>query len=45
MIMELLLGVGRFNMDRGVELTRIDVDINIQKGDMGGWHKVCNFYK
>ena len=35
-IMEIFLGVGGFNMDRGAELTMVDADIDIQKGDMGG---------
>ena len=34
-IVEILLGVGGFNMDRGAELTMIDADIDVQKGDMG----------
>ena len=34
-IVEILLGVGGFNMDRGAELTRVDADIDVQKGDMG----------
>ena len=36
MIVEILLGVGGFNMDRGAELTMVDVSIDIQKGHMGG---------
>ena len=36
MVVEILLGVGGFNMDKGAELTMIDVDIDIQKGDVGG---------
>ena len=36
MIVEILLGVGGFNMDRGVELAMVDADIDIQKGDVGG---------
>ena len=35
-IVEISLGVGEFNMDRGAELTMVDVDINVQKGDMAG---------
>ena len=33
---EILLGVGGFNMDKGEELTMIDADIEIQKGNTGG---------
>ena len=36
MIVEILLGVGGFNMDRGVELTMVDADIDIQKNEVGG---------
>ena len=36
MIVEILLGIGGFNMDRGVELIMVDADIDIQKGDVGG---------
>ena len=36
MIVEILLEVGGFNMNRGTELTMVDVDIDIQKGDAGG---------
>ena len=35
-IEELLLGAAGFNMDRGAELAMVDVDIDVQKGDMGG---------
>ena len=35
-MVEILLGVGVFNMDRGVELALVDVDIDVQKGDVGG---------
>ena len=31
-----IVGVGGFNMDRGAELTMVDADMNIQKGDVGG---------
>ena len=34
--MEILLGVGGLNMDRGAELTVVDADIDVQKSDMGG---------
>ena len=34
--MERLLGVGGLNMDRGAELAMVNVDIDIQKGDMRG---------
>ena len=34
--MEVLLEVGRFDMDRGVELTMIHTYINVQKCDFGG---------
>ena len=33
--MEVLLGVGRFDMDRGAEMAIIDADIDDEKGDMG----------
>ena len=36
MIVETLLGVGGFNMDRGAELAMVDEGIDVQKGDMGG---------
>ena len=35
-IVEILLGIIGFNMDRDAELTIIDADINVQKGDLGG---------
>ena len=35
MIVEILLGVGGFNMDRGAELTMVNADIDVQKGDVG----------
>ena len=31
MVVEILLGVDRFDMDRGVELTMVNADIDIQK--------------
>ena len=34
--MEILLGVGRFNMDRGAELAIVDADIDVQEGDLEG---------
>ena len=36
MVVEVVLGVGGFNMDKDTELTMIDVDIDIQKNDVGG---------
>ena len=36
MIVEILLGVGGFNMDGGAELTIVNADIDVQKGDVGG---------
>ena len=36
MIVEILLGVGEFNMDRGVEFAIVDADIDVQKGVVGG---------
>ena len=35
MVMEVLLGVDEFNVDRGEEMTIVDTDINIQKSEMG----------
>ena len=35
MIVVILLRAGRFNVDRSVELTMVNADINIQKGDKG----------
>ena len=35
MIVEILLEVGGFNMDRGAELAMVDEDIDVQKGDVG----------
>jgi hypothetical protein len=34
--MEVLLKVGRFNMDRSVQMTMIQAHINVQKCDFGG---------
>ena len=36
MVVEVLLGVGGFDVDRGVEMTVVSMDIDIQKSDMGG---------
>ena len=36
MIVEVLLGVCGFNVDRDAELTMVNVNSNVQKGDMGG---------
>ena len=36
MIVEVLLGVGGFDVYRGAELTMFNKDIYIQKSDMGG---------
>ena len=36
MVVEVLLGVGVFDGDRGAEMTMTKTDINIQKSDMGG---------
>ena len=36
MVMDILLGVGVFNMDRGAELTVVDADIDIQESDVEG---------
>ena len=33
--MQIMLMVGGFNVDRGAELTLVDVNINIQEGYMG----------
>ena len=35
-LIERLLGVGGFDMDRGVELTMVNVNIHIQRTDVGG---------
>ena len=31
-----MLGVGEFDVDRGVEMTVADKDIDVQESDMGG---------
>ena len=36
MVVEVLLGVGGFDVDRGAEMTMFNTDIDIQKSDMGG---------
>ena len=36
MVMEILLGVGGFDVDRGAEMTVVNTDIDIQKSDLGG---------
>ena len=36
MVMEVLLGVGGFDEDRGAEMTMLDTDIEFQKNDRGG---------
>ena len=36
MVMEVLLEVDGFDVDRGAEMTMFNTDINIQKSDMGG---------
>ena len=36
MVVEVLLGVGRFDVDRDAEMTIFNMDIDIQKGDLGG---------
>ena len=33
--MEILLVVSGFNMDRGMEMTMVNADIDVQEGDMG----------
>ena len=35
LVVEVLLGVGWFDVDRGVEMAIFDADINVEKGDMG----------
>ena len=35
-IMEVLLGVGGFDVDRGAEMTMFNTDIVVQKSDNGG---------
>ena len=34
--MEVLLGVGGFDVDRGAEMTMVNTDIDVQKSNMGG---------
>ena len=36
MVVEVLLGAGGFNVNRGAEMTMVDTDIDVQKSDMGG---------
>ena len=36
MVVEVLLGVGGFHVDRGAEMTMFNTDIDVQKCDMGG---------
>ena len=36
MVLEVLLGVGRFDVDRGAEMAIFNTDVDVQKGDMGG---------
>ena len=36
MVVEVLLGVGGFDVDRGAEMTMFNTDIDVQKSDMGG---------
>ena len=36
MVVEVLLGVGGFHVERGVEMTMFSMDIDVQKSDMGG---------
>ena len=31
-----IVGIGGFNVDRGAELTMVNADIDIHKGDVGG---------
>ena len=35
MVMQILLMVGGYDVEGGAELTLVDVNINIQEGDMG----------
>ena len=35
LVVEVLLGVGRFDVDKGAEMVIFDTDIDVQKGDMG----------
>ena len=36
MVVEVLLGVGGSDVDRGAEIIVVDMDIDVQKSDMGG---------
>ena len=36
LVVEVLLGVGRFDVDRSAEMTMFNTDIDVQKSDMGG---------
>ena len=36
MVVEVLLGVGGFDVDRVAEMTMFNMDIDVQKSDMGG---------
>ena len=36
MVVEVLLGVGGFDVDRSSEMTMFNIDTDIQKSDMGG---------
>ena len=36
MVVEVWLGVGRFDVDRGAVITFFNMDIDLQKGDIGG---------
>ena len=36
MVVEVLLGVSGFDVDRGAEMTMFSTDIDVQKSDMGG---------
>ena len=36
MVVKVLLGVGGFDVDRGAEMTVVNMDIDVQKSEMGG---------
>ena len=36
LVVEVFLGVGGFDVDRGAEMTVVNTDIDIQKSDVGG---------
>ena len=36
MVVEVLFGVGGFDVDRSVEMTMFNMDIDVQKSDLGG---------